>query len=248
MQNFKIQTVKQKSLALRRICAFALILAMLMQCFALSASALFTDSLSGSSSSSSSGAIINGFGGIDSDEIISNLKKDFLGTINENLLMRIDEYELSGPVDVIITFTDNSLIEYYNQYIDKDTMTYAEFSATSKAKALVKKIEANQKAVIDTLYAEGLINDVKHTYNTILDGAYVNTTYELIEALSKTEGVGRVTVSNTYEPAIAVDNPVNVYTTGIFNSSDISYTGKGTIVSILDTGCDYAHSAFTHTR
>ena len=248
MQNFKTKTAKTKSRMMRRVWAFALLAALLLQSFALSISAIFTNvgSILGNNGTGSNvSGIVNGVGGINSDEIIASLRKDFLGTINENLLMRIDEYELSGPVDVIITFTENSLVERYNQSVDKNSMTYAEFSATNEAKEWMAGVNANQAVIIDNLIAEGLITEVKHRYNTLLDGAYVHTTYEQIEALSKAEGVGRVTVSNSYEPAIAVENPVNVYSTGIFNSSDISYTGKGTIVSILDTGCDYSHSAFT---
>ena len=249
MQNFKTKTAKMKMNVLRRFGAFAILLALLLQSFALSVSALFTNigSILGndSGSGSGSGSIVNGYGGIDADEIISSLKKDFLSTINENLLMRIDEYELSGPVEVILTFTENSLIERYNATVDSNLMTYAEFSSTSTAKAWAEQVTANQNTILDSLMREGLIFDVKHQYNTLLDGAYVSTTYELLKELSRAEGVGRITVSNSYKPAIAVENPVNVYDTGIFNSSDISFTGKGTIVAILDTGCDYAHSAFT---
>ena len=249
MQNFTTKTAKTKNRMMRRIWAFALLVALLMQSFALSISAILTNTASilgnNGSGLNSNGAIVNGGSSINADEIIASLRKDFLGTINENLLMRIDEYDLSGPVDVIITFTENSLVERYNESVDKNSMTYAEFSATNEAKEWAASVTANQNVIIDALLAEGLITEVKHRYNTLLDGAFVHTTYEQIEALSKAEGVGRVTVSNTYEPAIAVENPVNVYSTGIFNSSDISYTGKGTIVAILDTGCDYSHSAFT---
>ena len=250
MQNFKTKTTKTKNRMIRRVGAFALLVTLLLQSFALSISALFTNVGSifgdnGSGSNSNGNAIVNGIGGIDRDEIIESLRKDFFSTINENLLMKIDEYELSGPVDVIVTFTDNSLIDRYNQSAEKNTMTYSEFSSTSMAKEWVDKVEANQEVVIDNLLAEGLITGVKHQYNTLLDGAFVSTTYEQMDALSKASGIERIIVSNTYQPAVAVENPVNVYPTGIFNSGDVTFTGKGTIVSILDTGCDYAHSAFT---
>ena len=250
MQNFKTKTAKTKNRMMRRVWAFALLAALLLQSFALSISAVFTNVSSilgdnGSNSGSTVSGIVNGVGGINSDEIIASLRKDFLNTINENLLMRIDEYDLSGPVDVIITFTENSLVERYNQSVDRNTMTYAEYSATNEAQEWLDGVNANQAVIIDNLLAEGLITEVKYRYNALLDGAFVHTTYEQMEALSKAEGVERIVVSNTYEPAIAVENPVNVYSTGIFNSSEISYTGKGTFVAVLDTGCDYSHSAFT---
>ena len=246
MQNFKTKTAKMKMNVLRRLAAFAILLAVLLQSFALSVSALFTSIGSISNGNGSgSGTIVNGFGNINSDEIIESLRKDFLGTINENLLMRIDEYELSGPVDIIITFTDDSLVERYNQSAEKNIMTYSEFSSTSAAKEWTDAVNARQESIIDYLFAEGIITGVKHQYSTLLDGAFVSTTYEQMEALSKVPGIERIIVSNTYEPAIAVENPVNVYDTGIFNSGDVTYTGAGTIVAILDTGCDYTHSAFT---
>ena len=248
MQNFKTKTAKTKKRMMKRVGAFALLAALLLQSFALSISALFTNqgsSLGNNGFGSNDKGIVNGIGNIDRDEIIASLKKDFLGTIKENLLMRIDEYDLTGPVDVIITFTENSLIELYNQSAEKNTMTYSEFNSTSTAKEWANQVSANQDVILDRLFAEGLITGVKHRYNTLLDGAFVSTTYEQMEALSKVAGVERITISNSYEPAAAVENPVNVYSTGIFNSGDVKFTGKGTIVSILDTGCDYTHTAFT---
>ncbi len=44
---------------------------------------------------------------------------------------------------------------------------------------------------------------------------------------------------------VLVENIVNVYDTGIFNSSEFGYDGTGTVIAVLDTGLDYYHSAFS---
>ena len=189
---------------------------------------------------------VSGIGNLKSDEITAQLKKDLIKSFNQELVKRVDEYEMSGPVGVIITFSDDSVITAYTESSYYDRMTYASFKTTGAAKRYQKKMLDNQNSVLDKLLDAGLIDDVKYNYVHLLDGAYVATTYENLNAICNVEGVGRVMISNTYEAEDAVTNPVDVDpNTGIFNSSVVSYTGKGTLVAVLDSGCDYSHTAFT---
>ena len=186
----------------------------------------------------------NGFGKFDSSAIAEQLRDDILRTMKQDLLQRIDENELTGAVSVILTFTDDSLVSEYNKsYADK--MSYEAFKISDAAAQFGKKLEDARASVLAELESKSLIGEVKHSYVHILDGVYVDTTYEDIAEICKIDGISRVTVSNSYKPLAAVNNPVDVYDTGIFNSGSVKYTGKGTIVAVLDTGCDYAHSAFT---
>ena len=226
---------------MKKILASALLVALLVQTMAFSSLALF-GTVGSSGGSSSNGETVNGIGKFDSDELIAQLKKDFLGSINKDLISKIEDYQLKGETEVIITFSDNALIDVYNASSSK--VTFAEYSKSEAAKKIVNDMSEKQLAVLSSLEAAGLIDGVKHRYTSIMDAAFVSTTYEQLEAICNFEGVERVVLSDTYLPA-AVENPVFVYDTGIFNSSNVGYTGRGTVVAILDTGCDYTHSAFT---
>ncbi len=234
---------RMKRLA-KPLLTWILIMALMIQTLALSCSALVTNlsSLIGVPGAKEE-IFSGGIGKFDSDETIARLKKEFLKSINQDLLKKVEDYELRGEVDVILTFSDNSLVSSFADA--KLDMTYGEYRTSPSAAKLREKLAANQNKVLARLEEAGLISEIKYRYYHVADGAYVSTTYEQLSAICEIEGVERVMLSNTYEPAIAVENPVNVYDTGIFNSADVSYTGKKTIVAILDTGCDYTHTAFT---
>ena len=245
MQNQNTKNKNRKGHLAKLITTSFVLVAMLVQmlsfcCFAIADGALgFYDSMSKDKE------IINGIGGFDKDATISELKKDFLASVNQDLIHKIEDYELRGEVGAILSFSDKSLLDFYNNSSAYAEMTFGEYRNTFAAEKIQQTLADNQSAVLARLENAGLISEVRHNYFNILDGAFVRTTYEQIEALCAFDGVERVIISNTYLPAVAVDNPVNVYDTGIFNSGDVSYTGVGTLVAILDTGCDYAHTAFT---
>ena len=179
----------------------------------------------------------------DKEEIIKSLKADFINSINKELIRTIDDAKLTGSVNVIITLSSGSLVSEYNKL--NGSVSLSEYLASDESKAIAEKAVARQQVLAKELVSKGLISPVKYHYTTIMDGIYVSTTYENLSKICSYSGVERVMLSNSYLPAAAVENPVNVWDTGIFNSEDVDYTGKGTVVAILDTGCDYTHSAFT---
>ncbi len=245
MQNLNTTTQKRNGKTFTKLTSLLLFIALLIQalsvcCFAMAdGGVLFGDPSTGK------GGILNGIGSFNSDETIVQLKKDLIASMNKDLVKRVEDYQLKGEVSAIVTFSDSSLISAYTSSTAVRTMSFADYRKSESALNLKSALSSNQSSVLASLKSAGLIDEVEYNYFNIMDGAAVKTTYENLEAITQHSGIERVMVSNTYLPAVAVDNPVDVYETGIFNSSDIRFTGKGTIVAVLDTGCDYTHSAFT---
>ncbi len=180
---------------------------------------------------------------INEEKILASLKYALIASMNQDLVKQIKDYKLSGSVNVIISFSEDSLVERYNN--SNSSLTLKDYLASSTAQKLSETMLERQNKIVAKLQQAGLISDVKYNYSFVMDGVYVSTDYSKLEAICNFDGVGRVTISNTYLPQATVENEVNVYETGIFNSEDVPYTGKQTIVAVLDTGCDYTHSAFT---
>lgn len=179
----------------------------------------------------------------DKDQILNSLKNDLISSMNQDLIKRIDDYRLSGTVNVIITLSNGSLVSEFNK--KKNGSSLADFLASKESVSIAKRATERQDKLANEMIKQGLISSVKYHYSTIMDGFYATTTYANIAKICSFSGVDRVILSNTYLPDAAVTNVVNVDDTGIFKSDGVDYTGKGTIVAILDTGCDYTHSAFT---
>ena len=244
MQNTNTTSTNRNGRLSVKLVSLVLFIAFLVQAVSVCCFAAGGNSFSFGGSSGNAG-IVNGIGSFDSDETIKALKKNLIASLNKDLIQKVEDLELRGEVSVIISFSDDSLITKYSNSEDAKRMTFGQYSETVSARKLKESFASNQTKVLSSLKEAGLIDEVIYNYYTILDGAAVRTTYENLEAISNYEGVGRITISDTYEALEAVENPVDVYETGIFNSGSVEYTGKGTLVAILDTGCDYTHSAFT---
>ncbi len=178
------------------------------------------------------------------EKINTDFKANFIDSINKDLIQKIKNFDMNQEVNVIITFSDDSLVSNYNDTKAKFE-NVSEYAKSKEGLDFVKKLNHKQNGIKNHLLSSNLVKDIKYSYSTILDGIYATTTYAKLESITKLSGIERVMISDTYKSPMAVTNEVKVYNTGIFDSSDVSYTGKGTIVAILDTGCDYTHTAFT---
>lgn len=158
----------------------------------------------------------------------------------------------SDEIIILITLPDEALIDIYNESSATYLKSVADYATTSKGKKQSQLILARQNALIDELNEKGLITSVQYQYTTIMNAIAVQTTYGNFKKISNLANVSETIIAETYNlpqetsstDVSAIENNVDVYDTGIFNSSSVTYTGEGTAVAVLDSGFDCSHSVF----
>ncbi len=142
-------------------------------------------------------------------------------------------------VTVIVSLGGTPMMEYAG----KRNMTVAE--------AMSSKAGANHLVTLKSIRtaAEGSLSkyivERRYTYSTVLNGFSAKVRYGDVAAMESNPNVKQVIISDTYlAPAAVTENKVDVYETGIFDSSAIGFDGTGTVVAVLDTGTDYTHEVF----
>ncbi len=168
--------------------------------------------------------------------------------VDKNVLYKLpDSVSDDEEISVIITLDVTNLMDAYEQS-DK-TMSFAEFALDSeKASDIDRQINAKQKDILEALDQQAVSYRVGASYNTLLTGFELLVRAGDLQNTAKALGEGaNLVIGEVYKPADTqlVENTVNVYETGIFNSSGSGYDGTGMVVAVLDTGLDYAHSAFS---
>lgn len=178
--------------------------------------------------------------------------------LNKDLLYSIDMLEDDDLVNVIISLKSNGIVDNYNEN-NLGYNTLNEYATSRHATSNVKAMNAEQQAMMNTLIELGYINEVKHNFTTLFNGFSATTTYGKLKKLEKSGLDINVSISEVYsEPEYnvasisnqetsnggTVTNFVNVYETGIFNSSGVGYDGNNTSVAILDSGFDVHHTVF----
>ena len=187
---------------------------------------------------------------IKTDGQLDNASKQNM--IKAEYLIKNNGYKDSDEIDVIITMEDESLLDLYNQYGTRYS-SVSEFYNSSLGSSKNSTIIYKQNKLIDSLYSKGLIKEVNQTYTTILNGFSVRTTYGALSELENISNISNTIICDTYNLPTSttssqngvVNNVVDVYDTGIFNSSKVDYDGNGTSVAVLDSGFDVSHSVFS---
>ncbi len=159
----------------------------------------------------------------------------------------------TDDISVIVEVKEQPLLE---QYKSQTGRTFTDYATSPEADAVRARIAAERQALVADLDKAQLGYTLGASYDAVLSGFEIIIKAADFEAVCKTIGdranpiVGEVyelddaekTPGNGYQ---LVENTVNVYETGIFNSSTFGYDGSGTVIAVLDTGLDYYHSAFS---
>ena len=150
-------------------------------------------------------------------------------------------------ISLIVTTKQTPLLDSYGKTDGVDTFT--EYYASSEEAASIRQSIADEKAkMLSSLDKAGIQYKTGADYNVIVSGFELVITARDFASVCKTLGDdATVYISESYKTmdAEVVTNEVDVYDTGIFDSSDFGYDGSGIVVAVLDTGLDYTHSAFS---
>ena len=151
-------------------------------------------------------------------------------------------------ISVILSTSDKNILDSYDA--SGTDITLREYVNTDEANAIRTNIDSTNAGILADLTKKGISYDKGVDYYTLLSGKeIVINAKDFYDVCNIVGDRAEVIVSEVYETEayknVLVNNTVNVYDTGIFDSSDFPYQGEGTVVAVLDTGLDYYHTAFS---
>lgn len=180
-------------------------------------------------------------------------QEQVMSQIKAENIKKNNGYLDNDVITVLITLSENPLIDLYNSSLS--SLSLSDFVASTKGQKALNKINAKQNNLIDELKRLDLIDSVEYQYSTIINAIAVKTTYGNFKKINKLDSVEDTILSDTFNrpknannatDTSSITNLVDVYETGIFNSSSVNFTGEGTAVAVLDSGFDCSHSVFAN--
>lgn len=191
--------------------------------------------------SAGSGSVIPDLVRVNDDKISTDVNKYFDNSAVHKLS---DSISPASDISVIVEMNCPTILDEFNNRGANGELK--DFASSVAGKFAAARIAYERKSYLRKLNASGVRYVPGNEYDTLLSGFEITIKAKDFDKLSTIFPSANLIVGETYEECITevVTNDVDVYETGIFDSSDIDYQGEGVVVAVLDTGLDYTHTAF----
>lgn len=143
-------------------------------------------------------------------------------------------------VNVIITLKDKALLDLYRKEEQSDYLSVTQYLESDEGKDEREGILDEQERLSKKL------DNIKilYQYTTIINGIAAQVNKADIQNIKALKEVQDVTIAREYESTEAtLDNEISIE--GSSERILSTYTGKGTVVSVIDTGADITHDVFS---
>ncbi len=191
---------------------------------------------------------------LQSDSDVTYVQEQLMSQIKAEYLLENNGYKADDQVVAIVMMKSNALLEDYNNGLYQSYSSVADYADSLAGANAISRLQKEQNKVISLLKDKGFVDSVICNYTTVTNAVAIQTKYGNLSKIENVSGVKSVILSDTYNQpkadadsngdTSAIENFVDIYPTGIFNSSCVPYTGVGTSVAILDNGFDTSHSVF----
>lgn len=175
------------------------------------------------------------------------IENDITAYFDQSVVSKLPETVADDDeISVIVKMSVNSVLDEYAK--TDGSMTVAEFANGETARKISENVANETNNAIAKLNKSGISYSLGEKFDVLLGGFEVTVKANQFNRLEKLfAGDATLIIGDTYEKCETevVTNYVEVYKTGIFDSSDSEYQGDGVVVAVLDTGLDYTHTAFS---
>ncbi len=155
----------------------------------------------------------------------------------------------NGTRRIIVEFKSESQLDKYlnSSSINAKYSDFTQYVNANEGKNYANLLTNEHSKFLTSLKNTITNYEVRHSYTSIINAISLEVNASDVDEIAKISGVSNVIYSEVYstptiEPTV---NVVDVFGTGIYDSSDVKYKGDGMLVAVIDTGFDVAHKAFS---
>lgn len=148
--------------------------------------------------------------------------------------------------DVVSIIVNLGGVSLYEQYLDDGSaQSIAAYAASDRGVEVLGEIARIQDEFENSVAGLGIELEYKYRYSALTTAVAVSTAYRNVARLQKLDIVKGLAMDTQYAtPDVAVSVASLLTETGVY-ANDTEFDGTGRVISVIDTGLDWKHEAFT---